>query len=75
MPEFSISTEALHALVEECRKLGDAGTDDEAHEMFNAALFLEMGAGRIETYQRMRRRRNIYDVTGDYQLAIAEPAE
>ena len=56
MPEFSISTEALHALVEECRKLGDAGTDDEAHEMFNAALFLEVGAGRIETYQRMRRR-------------------
>ena len=56
MTEFSITTEALHALVEECRRAADLGDDDEAHELFNAALFAEMAAGRIETYLRMQRR-------------------
>ena len=56
MTEFSITTEALYALVEECRRAADTGTDDEAHELFNAALFAEVAAGRIETYERMRER-------------------
>ena len=57
MTEFSITTEALHALVEECREAADNSEGEEEHQAFNAALWLDIAIGHLETYQRLRRRK------------------